>query len=165
MQRLRHLAFAAALFSGLAAIPLDARAETPVERGKYLVGIMDCGGCHTTGALTGKPEPTGYLAGADIGWAIPNIGVVYPRNITPDKETGIGSWSTDDIIKLLRTGTRPDGREVAPIMNWRSYGTLTDIDIHALAAYLRSIPAVTHVTFGPTAMQDVKTPYFTVAKP
>jgi mono/diheme cytochrome c family protein len=149
----------------LTALPLGARAETPAERGKYLAGIMDCGGCHTTGALVGKPELTGYLAGADIGWAMPGIGVVYPRNITPDKATGIGTWSTDDIIKLLRTGARPDGREVAPIMNWRSYRTLTDIDIHALAAYLKSIPAVAHATLGPTALKDVRTPYFTVAAP
>ena len=142
-----------------------ALADTPVERGRYLVGIMDCAGCHTTGALTGKPDPARYLGGADIGWLFPSGVVAYPRNITPDKSTGIGSWSTDDIVKLLRTGLRPDGREVMPIMNWRSYRTLTDPDIQAVAAYLKSVPPVDHPVPGLTPLAEVKTPYFTVAKP
>ncbi len=142
-----------------------AHGETQVERGHYLVNIMDCGGCHTNGALLGKPDPAQYLAGADIGWGIPGLGVVYPRNITPDTATGIGSWSNGDIVKLLRTGVRPDGREVAGIMNWRAYKTLSDADVSAVAAYLKSIPPVGHTVAGPTPLAEVKTPYFTVAKP
>lgn len=141
-----------------------ARAETQIERGKYLATVMDCGGCHTTGALGGKPSPAGYFAGADIGWDMPG-GVVYPANITPDKATGIGAWSTDEVIKLLRTGVRPDGREVAPIMNWRSYSQLNNQDMHALVAYLKSIPAVSHKVPGPTPMSDVKTRYITIKSP
>jgi hypothetical protein len=50
-------------------------------------------------------------------------------------------------------------------MNWRTYKTLTDPDIRAVAAYLKSVPGIDHPTPGPTPIVDVKTPYFTVAKP
>lgn len=158
---LATLAFGMLCFGTMA----GAHAESQIERGHYLITIMDCSGCHTNGSLIGKPDAAQYLAGADIGWAIPGLGVVYPRNITPDKETGIGNWSSDDIVKLLRTGVRPDGREVAGIMNWRSYGQMSDADVHAVAAYLRSIPPVSHTVSGPTPLDAVKTPYFTVARP
>ena len=91
--------------------------------------------------------------------------MIYPRNITPHTSTGIGAWSNDDIVKLLRTGVRPDGREVAPIMNWRAYGQMSDYDIRAVAAYLKSLPPVDHAVPDPTAMAAVKTPYITVATP
>jgi mono/diheme cytochrome c family protein len=159
LRRLIALGVAAA-----ALIQVPALAETQIERGKYLATVMDCSGCHTTGAIGGKPQPTGYLAGADVGWDMPG-GIVYPANITPDHETGIGAWSTEDVIKLLRTGARPDGREVAPIMNWRNYGQLSNADIRALVAYLKSIPPVHHKVPGPTPMADVKTPYITIKSP
>lgn len=143
----------------------SAEAQTQIERGRYLVTVMDCGGCHTTGELGGHPLPGHMLAGATIGWFIPGSGVVTPPNLTPDRETGIGDWSTADIVKLLRTGTRPDGREIVGPMDWRSFGQLTDDDIGAVAAYLKSIPAVHHATPGPTAIADVTGPYFTVAVP
>jgi hypothetical protein len=68
-----------------------ARAESPVEHGKYLVGIMDCTGCHTTGALAGQPDPTHFLAGSDIGFEIPGLGIFYPPNLTSDGKTGLGA--------------------------------------------------------------------------
>ena len=141
------------------------RAETPLERGRYLTTIMDCGGCHTTGSLVGHPDPAKYLAGSDIGWLIPNLGVFYPANITPDKETGIGAWSDKDVVKALRTGVRPDGRDLAPMMPWRAYAALSAGDMEALVAFLRSIPAVKHAVAGPTALDTVKTPYITVVAP
>ena len=147
-----------------ALVHVPAAAETQIERGKYLATVMDCGGCHTRGALGGRPDPAGYFAGADIGWDMPN-GIVFPANITPDHETGIGAWSTEDVVKLLRTGVRPDGREVAPIMNWRSYGQLSNSDIRALVAYLKSIPPVQHKVHEPTTLADVRTPYITIKQP
>ncbi|MGH6831236.1 MAG: c-type cytochrome, partial [Methylocella sp.] len=99
----------------------SARAEDLVKRGEYLVRVMDCTGCHTPGALTGKPDMARYLAGESIGFEIPSLGIFYPRNLTPDMETGIGAWSEADIIQAVRTGERPDGRVLAPIMPWVSY--------------------------------------------
>ena len=86
----------------------------------------------------------------------------WPSNITPDKDTGIGRWTDKDIVKLLRTGVRPDGREVAPMMPWRAYRTLTEDDMDALVAFLRSIPAVNHAVREPAKAADVTTPVLTV---
>lgn len=137
------------------------RAETVLERGRYLATIMDCGGCHTTGSFIGHPEPTQYLAGSDQGWAVPD-GVFWPSNITSDDETGIGRWSKDDIVTLLRTGVTPDKREVAPMMPWRAYRALTDADVDALAAFIKSVPAVRHAVPAPAGVHDVRTPVLTV---
>ena len=142
-----------------------AQAETPIERGQYLVTIMDCGGCHTTGELGGHPEPGHTLAGAKIGWAIPGVGIVTPPNLTGDVATGLGSWSSDDIIKLLRMGVRPDGREIVGPMGWRAYGQLSDPDIRAVVAYIKSLPPVVHAVPGPTPIAEYKGAYFTVAHP
>jgi mono/diheme cytochrome c family protein len=138
--RATGLALAVALAGAMLPGPL--RAETKVERGAYLAQIMDCGGCHTGSALIGNPDPARYLAGSDVGFAVPGLGIFYPPNLTPDSETGIGSWSEADIIQAVRTGVVPDGRELAPVMPWHSYGALTDADAAALAAYLKSLPAV-----------------------
>ncbi|WP_119417892.1 c-type cytochrome [Desertibaculum subflavum] len=112
------------------------------KRGAYLARIMDCGGCHTPGALVGKPDQLRYLAGSEIGFEIPGVGIFYPPNLTPDRETGLGNWSAAEIIKAVRTGARPDGRLLVPIMPYHSYGELTDTDAKALAAYLKSMPPV-----------------------
>lgn len=82
----------ATLALSLAASPLaaaDADAAK-VKRGEYLANIMDCGGCHTTGALIGKPDPAMYVAGSTVGFQIPGLGIFYPPNLTPDNETGLG---------------------------------------------------------------------------
>ena len=50
-----------------------------------------------------------YLGGSDVGFAIPAAGIFVGQNLTPDKETGIGSWSSDQIVAALRTGKTPDG--------------------------------------------------------
>ncbi|HYH20874.1 MAG TPA: c-type cytochrome [Azospirillum sp.] len=121
-----------------------AGAEDLVARGEYLARIMDCQGCHTTGALAGKPDPAMHLAGSTIGFGIPDVGVMYPPNLTPDRETGLGSWSDEDLVRAVRTGMRPDGRQLAPVMPWPSYAALSDADAKALAAYLKSLPAVRH---------------------
>ena len=64
------------------------------------------------------------------------------RNITPDKETGIGAWTDEQIATAITTGKRPDGRQLAPIMNYASFTYLTKEDVAAIVAYLRSIPPV-----------------------
>jgi mono/diheme cytochrome c family protein len=117
-------------------------AEETVKRGEYLAAIMDCGGCHTTGALLGKPDPTRHLGGSEVGFQLPGLGTFYPPNLTPEPETGIGRWSEADIVRAVRTGVRPDGRILAPVMPYHSYGKLTDADAQALATYLRSLKPV-----------------------
>src|SRR5690242_12061330 len=157
---------ACAVFLAAAAAAPAAPAQDAVKRGKYLAAIMDCAGCHTNGALAGKPDPKLHLAGSDIGFGMPGFGVFYPPNLTPDLESGLGKWSEADIVKAVRTGVRPDGRELAPVMPWRSYAALTDADARALAAYLKSLPPVAHRApplAGPS--EKAPAPYLTVATP
>ena len=154
--------------AGFAALVLaaPAAAETQVERGQYLAHIMDCGGCHHTGAFTPQPNLETPLAGSDIGFEMPGMGVFYPPNLTPDKETGLGKWSDAEIITAFTTGMRPDGRQLAPMMPWMSYAHINADDASALVAYLRSLPPVTHKVPGPFAASDKPTaPYFTVVAP
>jgi mono/diheme cytochrome c family protein len=160
---LRVLAASVAVMSFVAAA---AGAETPAERGQYLAHIMDCGGCHNTGAFTPKPDLDTPLSGSDIGFEIPGMGVFYPPNLTPDQDTGLGQWSDADIITAFTTGVRPDGRQLAPIMPWMSYGHISPDDAEALVAYLRSLKPVSHKVAGPFAPGDKPTaPYFTVVAP
>ncbi len=154
----------AATLAAFAAGP--AAAESPAERGKYLATIMDCNGCHTPGALTGKPDMARYLGGAMSGFGVPGAGVFYPSNLTPDQETGLGSWSEKDIVKALRTGERPDGRMLSPVMPYMSYAKMTDEDAWALAVYLKSLPPVSHKVPGPTGPSEkAALPYFTLTVP
>lgn len=163
MKTCRGSAWAVALAMSLIGI-VAVRAETSLERGRYLVTVMDCGGCHTTGSLMGRPDPAKYLGGSEVGWLLPTLGVFYPSNLTPDP-SGIGSWTKQDIVKLLRTGETPEGRMVAPMMPWRAYSKASDADLDAIATYLKSVPAVKNEVPGPTALADVKTLYFTAVKP
>ncbi|MFO1048124.1 MAG: c-type cytochrome [Geminicoccaceae bacterium] len=140
-------------------------AAEPVSRGAYLARIMDCGGCHTPGAMAGKPDEAMHLAGADVGFGVPGLGVFYPPNLTPDRETGLGGWSEEEIVRAVRTGQRPDGRELV-VMPWRSYAALTDEDAGALAAYLKSLPATANHVPPPTGAQDkAPAPYLAVVMP
>ena len=134
-------------------------AESPVERGKYLVNLAGCTDCHTPGYFLGKPDTTRYLGGSDVGFELPGLGTFYGRNLTPDKETGIGSWSEVQIVTAFSTGKRPDGRELAPIMPWRAFAILTQSDKVAIAAYLKSLPAVNHKVLGPFGPTEEPTSY------
>lgn len=148
------------------ATPHARAADDRVERGKYLATIMDCGGCHTTGVFLGKPDPQRYLAGSEVGFQIPGLGIFYPPNLTSHPDDGIGAWSEADIVSAVRTGVRPDGRILAPVMPYHHYASLTDADAAALAAYLRSLPPVA----GPApanvgAGERPSAPYLTVVMP
>ena len=127
---------------------------------------MDCTGCHTEGALAGKPDPDRFLAGSSIGFKMPGLGVFYPPNLTSDRETGLGGRSANEIIAAVREGVRPDGRELVPIMPWRSYSALSDEDARALAAYLKSLPPIQFRTPGPFGESETPSaPYLTVVLP
>jgi mono/diheme cytochrome c family protein len=120
-----------------------------IARGKYLVTFGGCNDCHTPGGLTGRPDMARTLGGSDVGFALPGLGVFVPRNLTPDKDTGLGAWSTSQIVRALTAGVRPDGRQLAPIMPWRAYAQLTAPDALAIAAYLQSLPPASHAVSGP----------------
>jgi len=119
-----------------------ASAEAPVERGSYLVNtILTCGNCHSP---KGPPQA---VAGKDFSGGLrfdePPFDVTAP-NITPDKATGIGSWSDADIKKLLRTGVRPNGTPIASVMPTGFYEIITDGDMDAIVAYLRALKPVSN---------------------
>jgi mono/diheme cytochrome c family protein len=156
----------AAAFAALSVSASSASAESLVERGQYLAHIMDCGGCHHTGAFTPQPNLETPLAGSDIGFEMPGMGYVYPPNLTPDQETGLGTWSDEEIIAAFTTGMRPDGRQLAPMMPWMSYAHINSDDAAALVAYLRSLKPVKHKVPGPFAATDKPTaPYLSVIAP
>ena len=133
---------AAAAFLVASATPAFAQSEL-LERGRYLAQIMDCGGCHTEGALIGQPDPKLDLAGSTIGFEVPGYGYVYPPNLTSDPETGLGQWSVEDIQRAVTTGERPDGR-ILVVMPWPHYSHLTPEDATALATYIKSVPPIRH---------------------
>jgi mono/diheme cytochrome c family protein len=157
---MHRLCFAAAMLAASALALTQARAaDKQIERGKYLVTLAACTDCHTPGSFLGKPDMTQFLGGSDVGFAIPNVGVFVGRNLTPDKETGLGSWKREQIVTAFTTGKRPDGRELAPIMPWRAYAKLTPSDATAIAAYLQSLPPVKHAVAGPFGPTE-KVPVF-----
>jgi mono/diheme cytochrome c family protein len=115
-------------------------AETAVERGRYIVEVIGaCGNCHTPQGPEG-PDESHHLAG---GTPIAEPGMVaIPRNITPDLETGIGAWTDAQIIRAIREGVRPDGRVLGPPMPFGMYRQISDRDVAAIVAYLRTVEPV-----------------------
>jgi mono/diheme cytochrome c family protein len=153
-----RLAFAATVVALLAASPAMAD-EQSVERGKYLVELGGCVHCHTPGYFLGKPDMTRRLAGSDVGFYVPNLGTFYGPNLTPDKETGLGRWTTAQIVTALTTGKRPDGRVLAPIMPWGSFAQLIRSDARAIALYLKSLPPVGNRAPGPFGPDEPPTSF------
>jgi mono/diheme cytochrome c family protein len=143
------IALAGAAIAAAVTLLPKAHAETPADRGHYLVVIAGCNDCHTPGFFFGKPDQAKYLGGSDVGFEIPGLGVFNGRNITPDKETGIGSWTDEQIATAITTGKRPDGRQLAPIMNYPAFVNMTKEDVAAVVAYLRTIPPVNNKVPGP----------------
>jgi len=119
-----------------------------VVRGKYLVELLGCAACHTDGALTGEANMHRWLAGSRVGIAYTNPlafsrpGVVFPPNITPDPETGIGRWSRAQVAAAIRAGAGRHGRGRILVMPWQSYAKLSDEDAFAIVDYLRSIEPI-----------------------
>src|SRR3954452_14705607 len=86
-----------------------ASAETPAERGKYLVTITGCNDCHTPGGMLGQPDSKRILGGSDVCFGDPASGVWVGGNLTPDKETGLGKWTAQQIVAALTKGETPQG--------------------------------------------------------
>ncbi len=137
----------------------SAFADEKLDRGKYLVDFGGCFDCHTPGYFFGKPDMAKFLGGSEVGFEIPGMGVFHGPNITPDPETGIGKWSEAEIVAAIQTGVRPDGRVLAPIMPWQSFAKLTKADAEAIAAYLKSLPAISNKVPGPFGPDEKPTSF------
>jgi mono/diheme cytochrome c family protein len=126
-----------ALVGALLAVP--AVAETPVERGEYLVrGLMGCGNCHT------PMGPEGFVMEQELGGRlvddIPEVFTAWAPNITPAGR--IAEWSDAELARAIREGVRPDGSLIGPPMPFSMYRGLGDEDLAAVVAFLRTLPAV-----------------------
>jgi len=139
---------AAALAVAASQLP-RAHADSQIERGKYLVVLASCNDCHTPGFFLGNPDMSKYLGGSDVAFELPGLGAFAGRNITPDKETGLGNWTAEQIAAAITTGKRPDGRQLAPIMPYHAFSYMTKDDVAAIVAFLQSIPAVKNEVVGP----------------
>jgi cytochrome c len=140
-----------------------------IHRGEYLVKTIGCNDCHTplkmtdkgpvpdmTRMLSGHPEslkmprppqladgPWGWVGSSTMTAFYGPWGVSYAVNLTPDNATGLGIWTEDMFIKTMRLGKHMGtSRPVNPPMPWQNIGQLTDDDIKALFAYLKSIPPI-----------------------
>jgi mono/diheme cytochrome c family protein len=113
------------------------------ERGRYLILSNNCTGCHVTQGPQG-PRPDMYLAGG-MGFVTNTHGSVSARNLTPDKETGLGARSAEDITRVLRSGVYPDGKPIAHrAMPWPAFSNWSDEDLYAVVVYLRNLPPIRH---------------------
>ncbi len=133
--------FVTTLLAAIAATLGTANAQSDlVKRGDYLVnGILTCGNCHTPKGPTGDIIDKAFSGGLEFDE--PPFKVTAP-NITPDKDTGIGGWSDADLKKLMRTGVRPNGVNIAAIMPTGFYEIMTDNDLNAVVAYLRTLKPI-----------------------
>jgi mono/diheme cytochrome c family protein len=135
------------LLAALEAAKAQSMAQSPVERGSYLVNtIMACGNCHTPRDAGGKPVTERAFSGGGLTLATPAFVATAP-NITPDVETGIGGWSDAEIKRALVTGMRPDhghlaGVPLAAVMPANFYKALLPEDLDAIVAYLRTIKPI-----------------------
>jgi len=114
-------------------VPAELRTASLVERGAYLARAADCAACHT--AKGGQP----FAGGLPI--VLP-FGTIYTPNITPDTDTGIGSWSDASFLNAVHKGIDDEGTHLYPAMPYASYTGMTDADALAIKAYLFSLKPV-----------------------
>jgi mono/diheme cytochrome c family protein len=107
--------------------------DLQIERGKYLALAGNCASCHTT-------ANGGFMSGG-LAFETP-FGRIYSTNITPDADTGIGNWTGAQFLNSMRRGVRPDGEHLYPVFPYTAFTKITDEDVAALFAYLKSIPAI-----------------------
>jgi alcohol dehydrogenase (quinone), cytochrome c subunit len=121
-------------------LALPARADSAggtVARGEYLARAGDCVACHSA------PGGEAFAGGLKMGTP---LGAIFTTNITPDVETGIGTYTVQDFDRAVRRGVAKDGRHLYPAMPYPSYAKLTEEDVQALYDYfMRAVPAVHHV--------------------
>lgn len=133
--------------------------DAQIKRGQYVMTLGGCNDCHTPGYFFGKPDMARFLGGSEVGFEIPGLGVFHGPNLTPDPETGLGTWSVEQIAAAITKGKRPDGRELAPIMPWHAFANLTAQDVRAIAVYLKSLPPVKNKVPGPFGPNEQPTSF------
>jgi len=104
-----------------------------IDQGRYLATAGDCISCHT------RPKGVPFAGGLPLTTP---FGVIYTANITPDSATGIGAWSEQQFARALHEGIAADGRHLYPAFPYTAYTKVTDQDVHAIYAYLRSLKPV-----------------------
>ena len=114
-----------------------------VGRGRYVATVGTCSLCHTAGpSITRLWAPFPEMGGGmRVNWKV--FGTVYSRNLTPDRETGLGDWSDAQIERAITSGLARDGRTMHwQAMPWDHFSRLSPEDLEALVAYLRHLPPV-----------------------
>lgn len=119
----------------VAASPVQASSPTVVQRGEYLTHAGNCYSCHTR-------EGGAPFAGG-VAFTTP-LGTVYSTNITPDPITGIGSWTADNLRRAMHEGVSRDGSRLFPAFPYPSYTKVTDEDVAAIYAFLRTLKPVSY---------------------
>ena len=120
--------------------------EARLERGKYLTeGPLHCFMCHSDHDMT-TPEYPVIQATKGAGWVMPIPELNFPssKNITSDKETGLGNWTDDEIGRAIREGVRKDGTALFPIMPYMEFAKLDDEDLASIVVYIRTLAPVKH---------------------
>jgi mono/diheme cytochrome c family protein len=113
---------------------VDAQDFTTVERGRYLSILSDCASCHT---VPQKNQP--FAGGRPIETP---FGSIVAPNVTPDMETGIGSWTDDQFDNAVRKGIGRNGERLYPAMPFNAYAKMSREDVLAIRAYLDTVTAV-----------------------
>ncbi len=116
-----------------------------VERGQYLFNtLLDCDGCHSERDFTrlGGPVVAGKVGQGGVMQLEGLPGQLSAPNITPDKETGIGTWTDGEKIRAIREGISKDGHMLFPLMPYPGYKFMSDYDVQCLVAYMNTLPAI-----------------------
>ena len=145
--------------------------KSQLARGEYLVTVGGCADCHSPKVFSSKgpvPDPARFLAGTSSQTKVPAIppgvltqegwgalttndltiwagpwGVSFAANLTPDKTTGLGSWTEAAFVNSMRTGKHKGAlRDILPPMPWQALSKMSDSDLKAMFAYLRSIKPI-----------------------
>ena len=138
-------------FPNVDAAPVMSVEKTPalVKRGEYIANhVAVCIDCHSTrdfSRFSGPPQKGTEGKGGDkFDHSLGFPGTFYARNITPDKETGIGSWTDGEIYRAITRGVSKNGDPLFPVMPYKSYSQMTTEDAYAVIAYIRTLAPVKH---------------------
>jgi len=152
-----------------------------IAHGKYIVNIAGCADCHTP-LKAEYADPTKWtpdqiktlafnaddmanrenLLSGGRAFDLGPLGILFTRNLTPDKETGLGDWTDDEIKTAVKTGVEKDGTILFPVMPYHVYNGMADADLDAVVAYLRTLNAISNpLPPHPMSTEGMPTPPYT----